>query len=1279
MRVTKAGFDKITAILPGLLNDQLSGGFCVGTGQVGTPSGGFLATGGRYCGTNQSAQPSIPDACGASNGCNVGVHLDSTVFQVVNAQAMNVRIQLDVDAAVPVSGQVVGIGFSCTLTASGPNIAIDADLAFGIDPATGKLTLELAGINGLDTSDLSFDGCSVVSDVANLLNSLLNSFIGDFLIDLLEPTFNSLIQGFLPDPLGIEGMMDVGAMLADISPSTKATLEARLIPGGYVGLQNNGLSLGLITGFNADEDLRTRTPDLDSEPALCVPPIPAPNYGAPPANLPISSRGTFQLIGADQLIGSPDPVGTDLAIGLSETTLDLIGHHLVTSGGMCMGIDSSVISALNVGTIGILVPSLAELGSDEGTDPLLLMLRPQRAIDFTIGDNTAASPAITLGLNNFEIDLYGFISERYVRALTLDLTVNVGINLDFIEDPATMTTKIRPTLIGLSSSNVVVKVHNSEFVRETPAELEMVLPTIFDLLTGLLTIPDIDVPSFAGFKLQNLSVQHIVTSQDDFVALFAGLGASTMMRTVGEREPLMATAIDLMDAELPAAQPVARVTPKLVGVVTPGAEQIRGALRKAATGKLPEIQIEAPSHDTLGRELEWSYRFDAQGLWRAYRATPGGMLVISENGLALQGKHTVELVARVKGDYRTNTPVSVFDVTLDSIGPRIIGDKQAWNTDGQLEIPIYDLVTDRAKLQYGFGHVGDDAPIEWFTGGVATIDRATLDSLKLAGQVAVFAKDETGNVTTLFLTPSGDVEIDGGGCGCATSGPSSGGVALATLLGAVLAFGGRRRRALVASVARRGRRLLRAPRAMQVIAVAAIACGSAFVPACSCGNTAETICEVNDDCDEFCPFGQEGLCMNNMCSCELTAGRTGPYSDVAPAGDGTVWVSAYSQTFGDLVIANVPDAGRIPDEAWQWVDGVPDEPPTVDASSIRGGITGEGPDVGMYTSIAVAPDGTPMVSYFDRDNASLMFAYKNGDGWSKHVVDAGGPGIEGTAVKSGMYTSLTLRTDDGRPGIAYLAHVLNADGSTTAEVRFVAAQTAKPTSAADWQQWKVDAAPVIENPDEVYPLPGGLGLFVDSARLPSQAPVLVYYDRANGELRMSKLDPNSGEFTTPVVLDGASSNAGWGPSVTVDAEGKVRVAYISTSNYDLMYIVEGGAPEIIDDGYRIVGLSPDGLPKPEYHLVGDDANIVMPPGGGEPIVTYQDATTQELLMAQRRPDGSGWTYISLAGHTDPWPGAYGFFAANALSGNDLVISTWVIDQPADMNWVEIFKRPTIVQ
>ena len=88
--------------------------------------------------------------------------------------------------------------------------------------------------------------------------------------------------------------------------------------------------------------------------------------------------------------------------------------------------------------------------------------------------------------------------------------------------------------------------------------------------------------------------------------------------------------------------------------------------------------------------------------------------------------------------------------------------------------------------------------------------------------------------------------------------------------------------------------------------------------------------------------------------------------------------------------------------------------------------------------------------------------------------------------------------------------------------------------------------------------------------------------------------------------------------------------------------------------------------------------MVLPPGGGAPLVVYQDSTTQELLLAQKQPDGK-WTHASIAGGTEPWPGGYGFYAASALGKDQLVMSTWVVNLPAaefqDKNWVEVFSRP----
>jgi hypothetical protein len=168
-------------------------------------------------------------------------------------------------------------------------------------------------------------------------------------------------------------------------------------------------------------------------------------------------------------------------------------------------------------------------------------------------------------------------------------------------------------------------------------------------------------------------------------------------------------------------------------------------------------------------------------------------------------------------------------------------------------------------------------------------------------------------------------------------------------------------------------------------------------------------------------------------------------------------------------------------------------------------------------------------------------------------------------------------------------------------------------------------------------------------------------------------------FDTPTLLDGSGNiDAGWSPSVAVGADGKVRVAYVAASGDDLKYIVEDTASEIVDDGYRIVGVTIDNLPKPEFHFVGDDAGLVMANNGQTPMIAYQDATTQELLLTDKRGDGV-WNRNSVAGAVDPWPGAYGFFAASAVTPTEIVMSTWVINQPLDQNWVEVFKRPTALQ
>jgi MYXO-CTERM domain-containing protein len=590
----------------------------------------------------------------------------------------------------------------------------------------------------------------------------------------------------------------------------------------------------------------------------------------------------------------------------------------------------------------------------------------------------------------------------------------------------------------------------------------------------------------------------------------------------------------------------------------------------------------------------------------------------------------------------------------------VLEDKQAWHDD-RWSVPVYDLV-DGGDVVVAFGRPGATEPsTPWTIADHAGLDRGEVEALAVGGKLAVFARDNTGNLT-IAVVAALPAEPNASGCACDTSGgPGAGAVVVFAVVG-VLVLRRRRGHALAAAT------------------FAVVLALAATQPGCSCSHAPRS-CEMNDECTlTTCPQGEVAFCLEGTCQCsdDIPPGRIGPYSKVAVSpSDGSYWVSAYAQTYGDLVVAQMTGGGRIPATQWQWVDGVPDGPVTVPGATIRGGISDAGPDVGMYTSIAVARDGTPMVAYFDRDNASLKFAAKLNGAWQIHVVDAGtGALMPMSGALVGMYTSLTLRADDGRPGIAYLAHVADAAGEH-AEVRYASAQTAVPASAGDWQKWTVDTAVVPSGANDVYPLPEGLGLWISSARDPrNQAPVVAYYDRGAGELKLARFDVTSGTFAAANVLAGSNGiDAGWTPSLQVDAMGVAHVAYVDATAENLSYITDapGAQVEVVDDGYRIVGHTADGYPEPEYDILADAA-LTLPPGVG-PMVAYQDGTTQELLLAQKNLTTGAWSHISIAGATQPWPGAYGFFVSIALAGTDLVMSSWVIDQPADDNWVELFAKP----
>ncbi len=1279
IRVTPAGMGKIQTLARTMVEEQLAEGFCIPPTEIGDADG-TLGTGAFLCQGNQNQ---------CRPGCDTDIHIDSVTIAAAGTQTLRLRAQVDATAVVPANYQVVGIGGSCNVTVTANNVVVTADIGLGINGTTGELVIGQPQVPRPNLS-VSFANCGLASSLLNLFSGFFTSYIADAVVNTLRPTLEALIRDLLPDPLGINGAIDLNSMLAGLTSSPTTGLEARILPGGYVHFTtaNGGLSLGGITAFNTDRDPSTRSPDLDSEVARCVPALPPPDFTKAPHTLPsVPGRNTFALPPAGPFDGGPDPANADLAIGLSETTLDLLGHHLVTSGAMCLGLGTTQVTQLNLGTFGIVSPSLAALGSEKRNDPMLLVTRPTQAVDFAIGEGTMESPRLTMKVKDLDIDVYAFLYERYVRAFTITISIDLGLNLELEQTPGNPVT-IKPVLVGVSSKNARLDVSNTQFVREKKEDILAILPVVIDLATAALgDLPSITVPAFAGFSLENLAVGKVVTTEDAFLSVTGNLGTQTnpALAAVAARAAAKLGTAQLaqLAAVSPSSPREARGDAKLAHVSVPPLDEVREALEGKAGSALPSVTFEVSSTDELGRELEWSWRLD-HGLWRPY-GSAGAQLVISDRAFAFQGDYTISLRARAKGDFRTASAECEFAVRIDSVAPHLVSEELKWSSDGGLSVMGFDVVA-KQQISIAFGRPGEDEPATaWTEGDLASLDAAAVRSLARDGEVVVFLRDPTGNTAVELVSPSsgfhGKAES---GCNCDSSGgPSSGGVAL--MIATSLLLLSRRQRGLVLRAARS--RHARGLGAFLLLSVA-----TSMMPACDCGGAEGRACEVVQDCAGLCtesgkvPFCLDGAC---ICSDDVPPGKIGPYADIGVSNNGVAWVVAYAQTHGDLVAIQAKP-GRVKAEDWEWVDGVPDGPVVIENAKIRHGIEEDGDDVGMYPSVAVTAADLPVVSYFDRETASLRFTARDAAGvWTSHVVDAGTGSLTGAAgALVGMYTSITVRADDGRPGIAYLAHVKDENG-TRAEVRYASAQVPDPKVAADWQIKVVDQAPQVMDPNNpnLYPLPEGLGLFIDSGRMPNQAPVVVYYDRSNGALKMAVFNPTTGNFVPSLIEGGANNDAGWSPSVTVDSVGKVHIAYVSAARDDLSYTRVVTAPqvraeltEVADDGYREDGVTSGGLPKPTFHFVGDDASLIVSLSG-VPVITYQDSTTHELLIARRTGNGT-WSRSKVAGGVESsdgagFEGAYGFFAASAATSSTLYIANWVLDPANDEQWVEVFERPVM--
>jgi MYXO-CTERM domain-containing protein len=1170
------------------------------------------------------------------------------------------------------------------------NIDIDVQVSIEVDTDVthsrqGYSRVVIAGIN-VDTDDLlaGIEYCDQNGVTGAILDAL-----DDFFIDLLADQITGTLQSSLEDALcqqanpdltppcptgttndngvcryadgscasiilGMDGHIDLGGLLSSFSPGTKGAFDFLFAAGGHsLRDDNSGFHWGDLNPIGGGATLGLYGGTIPVPVSGCV----TPAHADLPAGIPIPD----ELL-QNTIAGWPMSLeGPHFGLAISERFTNYMMTQLYNSGALCLGITAAALGPsvpLGTGIVSVPLgtPSMLELGRQKQSAEIAIILRPGQppTVEFGNGTDIETDPSIRLRLPQVSFDFYVFSLDRYIRALTATMDIEAPINL--MVGPEGLS----PLIEDLTVSNATVT--NSQLLREDPAEIAAALQGLLGSLVGSFlgdALPPIDLNGALSGLGITLTIPESVEGQgspglrkltkgtDDFLGIFATLGLAAPMAAPQPMPPMSETDAELVDLE---------VDPRGLAWDTwePG------------LGPRAVVRVGSALDDGT-RAVEWQYKLD-RGPWHPF--VRGHRIEIDDEWLRVQGAHVVSVRSRIVGEPWSldRTPAEVV-VRIDAEPPAV---RVTEDESGRIVIEARDNVSipqaTEVRVRFGatvLGVLNWDAWSAWMPASeLAALDREDSDFIE------VEARDEDGRIGTVtheLIRGRGE----GSDCNCAVASERRGHAGWLLALGLGL-FAVRRRR--------------RAPR----VGRAALFVLLGGLSGCNCGEDVETTvvsgCRARGDCTLIEP------------------GLIGAYTSAAVAPDGTVWVAGYLEanwdlefSFGDLVVGRY-DGARI---AWQTVDGVPLEPPVnpevYDVTGFRGGQTEPGDDVGLWTSIAIDPSGSPAVAYYDASFKALRYASFTGGVWEVVTVQ------RAERADLGRYAKLTFF--GGVPTIAYLFVEPGDAGAVKSGVRLAHGSSAGAVAASwtfedvyvnaaspcvpdncgpgkacilsdgichdksqdcsadcgDDECVVVGGAPVCEvAAGDSTSYPDATGLYVATDVHPDGALRVAFYDRVRGNVMVAA--PGPGGWVAQIV-DGEDAmgvdtgDKGIGLSLDVDGAGDWHLAYVDGLDESVSYLfvamgTQPAAPEIIDDGLG----SGDGV-----HLVGDDADVFVTPSG-DVQVSYQDATSGQLRYAVGAPQGGTHSWTVKIVEQEGFAGA--FSQLLDVGGQRQVLNWWRVASPS---------------
>lgn len=1025
--------------------------------------------------------------------------------------------------------------------------------------------------------------------------------------------YNSDRTKCVPMLLGMDSHAELGGLLKSISPGTAGGIDFGLasfgvmnpapsLPTNPQGRTQNGVTLGMIGGA------------LPQPPSKCVVQKPV----APPTNIPIPDEMAPTV--------ADDASAPHVGISLSGRFLEYAFTSVYNSGLLCLGVSTEQIDMLKSGLLSLLVPSLKTLTFEQSDAAAAITTRPGEPPIVSMGGGTDpnADPLLLVSLPKLSLDFYIWSFDRFARVFTYTGDFTIPVTLQTGKGPSNPNGGIIPAIGDIKVANGVVS-NADTLLLDDPNIVAGAVSGIFGTVSkqlvgsGFGPIDLSSVVSSLGLNLEVNTIKKLTKGSDDFVGIFATLG-----------KPQAASVEVDTRAELTA-------------------KRVWRENMKANTydrAKLPELDVAVRSSLDDGKHaIEYSWWIDT-GTRSTWRTLPEGKLLIKDDQLFVQGKHTLHVAARVAGETATEdgSPAEIPFV-IDALAPFVSVEH---GESSKVRVKAWDLVSGPSELEARY-QLDERTFSAW-------VPLGEIESIDVTGatSVTVQVKDAESNIGTVrqaLVRGRGDPTIVAAGSGCSCR--EVGGGYDRESAGIILAVFG-----LIVIVARRRGR---APS----LALAALGVVAATSQGCSCGSEGDGKTGCGSDCNQACSTG-------------LGKGQPGAYLSVAKATDGTIWMAGYNDSllsegdsllWGDLVVGRY-DSGK-QEVDWETVDGIPTRTdgtcPGYEPAGWRRGETDSGDNVGRWTSIQLTSKGQPMVSYYDDTNHRLKFAINESGNYGdwKTTVLREQPGAD-----AGKYSKMLVV--DGKPVIAFMQLEPGSGGRTRSKIVLARATTEAPHAASDFRfediavddegpcradscaggeaciketgvctktiggcptpctesqacVAKDNQATCLTKTGPVGTYPRGLGAYISLAKGPTGLG-LVAYDGYHGNLvgfadrgvvpwERVVLDGETGRREDKTAID--TGDVGIAASLAISPGGVWHVSYVNGVDESLRYIsVDNGRvgrSEVVDDGSSVNGKShPDGK-----HLVGDDSSIRV--DGSIITIYYADSTSLGL----RRAVGTG--------------------------------------------------------